>query len=110
VALDAGDDAAVGRLFAESPASMRDLFEISSPELDALVEIAVATPGVVGARMTGGGFGGCTVNLVRAGSVDALRATVERDYPGRTGRTPRVWEVDAVDGAGLLAGRAAAGR
>ena len=60
--------------------------------------------------MTGGGFGGCTVNLVRAGSVETLRTAVEREYPGRTGRTPRVWEVDAVDGAGLLTERAVAGR
>jgi galactokinase len=81
---------------------MRDLFEISVPELDALVDIATATPGVIGSRMTGGGFGGCTVNLVRSGSVDAFRATIEREYPRRTGREPRIWEVDAVDGAGPL--------
>ncbi len=101
-ALVADDGVAIGRLFAESHASMRDLFEISSPELDALVEVAATVPGVIGARMTGGGFGGCTVNLVRPEAVDALRAAVERDYPARTGRTPRVWLVDAVDGAGLL--------
>jgi galactokinase len=103
-ALQAGDGDAIGRLFAASHRSMRDLFEISSPELDALVDIAVATPGVVGARMTGGGFGGCTVNLVGPDAVDALRSAVERDYPGRTGRAPRVWEVAAVGGAGPLAG------
>jgi galactokinase len=102
-ALRAGDEPTIGRLFAQSHASMRDLFEISSPELDALVEIAVAVPGVVGARMTGGGFGGCTVNLVRPDAVALLTAAVGRDYPARTGRTPRVWVVEAVDGAGLLA-------
>ena len=64
-AFAAGDLAAVGRLFAESHASLRDLFEVSSPELDALVEIADSTDGVVAARMTGAGFGGSTVNLVR---------------------------------------------
>ena len=96
------DESAIGRLFAESHASMRDLFEISSPELDTLVEIAVSVPGVIGSRMTGGGFGGCTVNLVRPDAVEALRAAVGRDYPPRTGRTPRVWVVEAVDGAGLL--------
>jgi galactokinase len=102
------DEEAIGRLFAASHASMRDLFEISSPELDALVEIATAVPGVVGARMTGGGFGGCTVNLVRPEEVEALRAAVERGYPARTGRIPRVWVVEAVDGAGLLAADGAA--
>ncbi|HUG47988.1 MAG TPA: galactokinase, partial [Candidatus Limnocylindria bacterium] len=62
-ALESGDLEQLGRLFAESHASLRDLYEVSSPELDALVAIAVSVPGVVGARMTGAGFGGCTVNL-----------------------------------------------
>jgi len=101
-ALRADDRAAIHALFAASHASMRDLFEISSEELDALVEIAAAVPGVVGARMTGGGFGGCTVNLVEPDAVERLRAVVERDYPARTGRMPRVWEVDAVEGAGFI--------
>ena len=68
-AMEAGDFAALGRLFAAGHESLRDLFEISAPALDALVEIASAVPGVVGARMTGGGFGGCTVNLVRSEAV-----------------------------------------
>ena len=101
-ALAAGDLAAVGRLFAASHASLRDLFEVSSPELDAFVEIAAATDGVVAARMTGAGFGGSTVNLVRRGRVTAFREAVERDYPARTGLRPTVLEVDAVDGAGFL--------
>ena len=100
VALRAGDRPAIGRLFAESHASMRDLFEITTPEMDTLVEIAAATPGVVAARMTGGGFGGCTINLVEPDGADALRAAVERDYATRTGRTPRLWEVQAAAGAG----------
>ena len=89
-ALEAGDLDAVGRLFAASHASLRDLFEVSSPELDAMVEIATGVPGVVAARMTGAGFGGCTVNLVRPDAVEALRAAVERDYPAMTGLSPRV--------------------
>jgi galactokinase len=101
-ALEGGDVATVGRLFAESHASLRDLFEVSSPELDAMVEIATATPGVVAARMTGAGFGGCTVNLVRREAVDAFRVAVERDYPARTGRTPHVFVVEAAAGAGLV--------
>jgi galactokinase len=102
-ALRAADLAAIGQLFAASHASMRDLFEITTPEMDTLVEIAATTPGVVAARMTGGGFGGCTINLVHPDAVAALRTAVERDYAARTGRTPRVWEVEAADGAGAVA-------
>ena len=101
-ALAADDLAAVGRLFAASHASLRDQFEVSSPELDAMVEIATAVPGVIAARMTGAGFGGCTVNLVRPDAVDALRATVEREYAARTGLTPMVLPVQATAGAGRL--------
>jgi galactokinase len=52
--------------------------------------------------MTGAGFGGCTINLVGPTAVEALRDRIERDYPEMTGRTPTVWVVDAVDGAGPL--------
>ena len=97
-----GDLAAVGRLFASSHDSLRDDFEVVSPELDAMVDIASAVPGVVAARMTGAGFGGCTVNLVRPDAVDALRAAVEREYPARTGLQPRVLPVRATAGAGRL--------
>lgn len=101
-ALAAGDLSAVGRRFAESHASLRDKFEVSSPELDAMVEIASGVPGVSAARMTGAGFGGCTVNLVRPDAIEALRAAVETDYPARTGLTPMVLPVHAVDGAGRM--------
>jgi galactokinase len=101
-ALEAGDVDAVGRLFAQSHASLRDRFEVSSPELDAMVEIARDVPGVVAARMTGAGFGGCTVNLVRPDAVEALREAVETCYPARTGLTPRVFGVTAADGAGRM--------
>ncbi len=102
-AFEADDLATMGRLFYESHASMRDLFGISSPELDAMVEIARATPGVIGARLTGAGFGGCTINLVRRDAVPALREAVMRDYPALTGLTPRVFEVAASAGARRLA-------
>ena len=103
-ALGAGDLATVGRCFAESHASLRDLYEVSSPELDAMVEIAASTPGVLASRMTGAGFGGCTVSLVERGAEASLRDAVLSTYPGRTGLMPRVFVVDAADGAGLLAG------
>jgi galactokinase len=99
-ALRSGDLDTVGRLFAASHASLRDLFEVSSPELDEMVEIAVGVPGVVASRMTGAGFGGCTITLARPEAVEALRTRILRDYPARTGRTPRIWVVAAVDGAG----------
>jgi galactokinase len=100
-ALRAGDLDTVGRTFAASHESLRDLFEIVSPELDAMVEIARTVPGVVAARMTGGGFGGCTVNLVEDGAVDALATAVVERYPAMTGLTPHVYPTSAVDGAGL---------
>jgi galactokinase len=103
VALQADDRAALGRLFAAGHASLRDDFEISSHELDAMVEIAGSVPGVVAARMTGGGFGGCTVNLVEAGRAEALRTAVLADYPARTGLRPMVLPVKATAGAGQLA-------
>jgi galactokinase len=101
-ALRDGDFRAVGRLFAASHASLRDLYEVSSPELDTMVEIANGVPGVVGSRMTGAGFGGCTVNLVRRGAEEALRERVMADYPQRTGLSARVFVASAVDGAGPL--------
>jgi galactokinase len=103
-AFEAGDLPAVGRLFAASQASMRDLFGISSPELDALVEIASGVDGVYGARLTGAGFGGCTINLVRRDAARALREAVERQYETRTGLHARVFEVEPSGGAAVLRG------
>jgi galactokinase len=100
-ALEAGDVVAAGHAFIASHASLRDEYEVSSPELDALVEIATAVPGVLGARLTGAGFGGCTVNLVRRDAVGRLRAAIEREYPARTGLRPRVFEVAPAAGAGV---------
>jgi galactokinase len=101
-AFEAGDLAAVGEAFRAGHASLRDLFEVSSPELDALVEIAVTVPGVVAARMTGAGFGGCTINLVRPDAVDTFRAAVLDRYPPRTGLQPMVIPVAAADGVGRI--------
>jgi galactokinase len=102
-ALAAGDLVEVGRLFAESHASLRDLYEVSSPELDAMVEIAAAVPGVIATRMTGAGFGGCTINLVRPDAIASLRDVVDSGYPPRTGLTPLILPVRAADGAGRIA-------
>jgi galactokinase len=97
-----GDLGEIGRLFAASHASLRDRYEVSSPELDALVAIAGSVDGVLAARLTGAGFGGCTINLVRRDAVPALRAAVEREYPARTGLTPMVLPVEPARGAGVV--------
>lgn len=101
-ALVTGDLEAVGRLFAESHASLRDLYEVSSPELDALVDIAGSVPGVVASRMTGAGFGGCTVSLVLRDAVEPFAEMIEREYPRLTGRTPRVIPVRPAAGADVI--------
>ncbi|MCH7810995.1 MAG: galactokinase, partial [Chloroflexi bacterium] len=84
-ALRDGDRETLGRLFAESHASLRDGFEASTPEIDLLVELANATPGAIGARLTGGGFGGCTVNLVEAAQAQRFGEAVVSQYRQRTG-------------------------
>jgi galactokinase len=103
-ALATGDLDLIGRLFAASHASLRDLYEVSSPELDLMVAIATSVPGVVAARMTGAGFGGCTVNLVRPDAVEALRSAVLERYPAVTGLHPAVYPTRAVEGAGPVPG------
>jgi galactokinase len=102
-AMEAGDLSELGRLFDESHASLRERYEVGSPALDVMVEVARAIPGVVAARLTGSGSGGCTVNLVLADAVPALQAAVSREYDRRTGLRGRVYPVAIVDGAGPLA-------
>jgi len=96
-ALAGGDLETVGDLLVASHRSLRDRYEVSCPELDAVVELARETPGVLGARLTGAGFGGAVVGLVRPDAVEAFRATVEREYPRRTGLEPTVYGCE-VDG------------
>ena len=102
--LEAGNDAknieAAGKILWEGHAGLRDEYEVSSVELDALVDIAYTVPGVLGARMMGGGFGGCTINLVRNEAVDALSAAVEKEYPERTGRDASIDICRAAAGPG----------
>ncbi len=88
-----------GRLMAESHHSLRDDYEVSCPELDVMVTVAKKQAGAYGARMTGGGFGGCTVNLVDAVSVDPFVADVAREYQRATGIEPQVYVCSAADGA-----------
>jgi len=104
-ALQAGDVEEFGRLMAASHQSLRDDYEVSCKELDILVESAQSVPGVAGARMTGGGFGGCTVNLVRKDSLERFRETVTREYLGKTGQEPLVLPVESSDCAAEILGR-----
>jgi galactokinase len=99
-ALEAADFAAFGGLMAASHASLRDDYEVSCPELDLLVRLAAAAPGVFGARMTGGGFGGCTINLVAPGDVAAFVAQVGDGYARVTGRAPEFHVCTSADGGG----------
>jgi galactokinase len=100
-ALKAGDVERFGRLMNASHDSLRDDYEVSGPELDLLVSLARGVPGVLGSRLTGAGFGGCTVTLVRPEAVEALRAEVLARYEKETGLQPRIWACDAADGAAV---------
>lgn len=104
-ALRRGDAAEMGRLMNASHASMRDDFEISRPEMDVMVALAQAEPGCFGARMTGGGFGGAAVALVRADEAERFGATVAAAYHHATGLEPQVIRCAATDGAAVVAGR-----
>jgi len=101
-AMRAGDAAEVGKLMNDSHASMRDDFEITRPEIDAMVKIAQAQPGCYGARMTGGGFGGCCVALVAADQSAAFSAVVAEQYTKATGLTPAFYISDAAGGAEIV--------
>ncbi len=100
-ALKEGDLGRFGRLMGESHASLKDDYEVSCEELDFLVEKAQGLPGVYGARMTGGGFGGCTVNLMERGAVEAFLPAIQERYEERFGRRPEVYAVTASDGVGV---------
>jgi galactokinase len=97
-ALRANDLAAVGRLFDASHASLRDDYEVSSPELDLMVELAGQVEGCLGARLTGAGFGGCTVNLVRSDAVEAFQQEVVERCARRTGLPARMYVTAATGG------------
>ena len=90
-ALEQRDMARFGSLMAKSHASLRDDYEVSCKELDVMVELADKLEGVYGARMTGGGFGGCTVNLVRDDKADEFRERVAREYEYITQLKPEIY-------------------
>ncbi|MGH8185451.1 MAG: galactokinase, partial [Steroidobacteraceae bacterium] len=96
-ALERVDVGAIGALMADSHRSLRDDYDVSCAELDAMVEIASGAPGLLGTRMTGGGFGGCTVSLVRESHVVDFRAHVAGRYAAVTGREPEIYVMVAGD-------------
>jgi len=97
--VERGDAVALGRAMTAAHRSGRDLYDVSCHELDVLVESAVRIDGCYGARLTGAGFGGCTVSLVRAGAAQAFTAALCDAYRGATATTPETWICRADQGA-----------
>jgi galactokinase len=100
--LKAGDFCSFGELMIAGHASLRDLYEVSLPELDALVEIALEQPGCYGARLTGAGFGGCTVNLVQEEKSADFILALKAGYEQRTGKTVKIYPCKPAQGAHIL--------
>lgn len=103
-ALTRSDLQAFGALMQASHASLRDDYAVSCPELDALVAAALAIPGCYGSRMTGGGFGGCTVSLVADSALAAFTTAIGKDYNAATGRMATVYVCSASDGVQRVGG------
>jgi galactokinase len=101
-ALQQGDAEAVGKLMDESHESLREDFEVSCDELDAMVAAARAAEGCYGARMTGAGFGGCAIALVREDAAEAFTASVSAAYAKATSLTPQLYVCQATDGAAVV--------
>jgi galactokinase len=97
--LQKNDTVGFGKLMAESHRSLRDDYEVSCAELDLMVEIANRAEGVAGSRMTGGGFGGCTINLVRSGNVPQFRDMIQAEYEKETGKRPEIYVSRPAAGA-----------
>ena len=98
-ALERKDLGTFGELMHQSHRSLRDDYEVSCEELDLLVRLSEKVDGVYGARMTGGGFGGCTVNLVQSNHVDAFKETVAKGYADALGHEPEIYVCSAAQGA-----------
>jgi galactokinase len=97
-----GDADKLGELMNQSHESLKDDFEVSSNELDTMVDAARAQPGCLGARMTGAGFGGCAVALVNDTEVDAFVPNVGKAYCDAADHKPSIYICRATDGAGLI--------
>ncbi|MDR1486707.1 MAG: galactokinase [Deltaproteobacteria bacterium] len=102
VLLELGDLKGFGQLMNASHVSMRDDFEISCREMDVLTRLAWSVDGVYGSRMTGGGFGGCTVSLVRDDALETFKRTVEQGYLSEIGYPPTFYVTETSDGVGRV--------
>ena len=102
VALRKGDIATFGRLMNQSHVSLRDDYEVTGPELDALAEAAWAVDGVIGSRMTVGGFGGCTINLVKKELYRPFIDAAVKEFSAKFGHEPKIYDVVISDGARKL--------
>jgi galactokinase len=100
--LDQGNGAEFGKLMFATHVSLRDDYEVSCPELDILVESAATLPGILGARLTGAGFGGCTVNLVKEGAVDAFIEGLKKAYKAKTGIEAAIFQCQAAAGTHVV--------
>jgi len=105
--LKAGDICGFGELMVAGHASLRDLYEVSLPELDILVETALEQEGCYGARLTGAGFGGCTVNLVRDDCSESFITALFTAYQRRTGHQAKLYHTHAARGAHVVPDRSA---
>ena len=101
-ALKANDVVTFGKLMNASHVSLRDDYEVSCEEIDILVDLAWETEGVIGSRITGGGFGGCTVNIVKNEAVDGFVATIGAKYKEKVGHEAEFYVVDIGEGAHVL--------
>ena len=101
-ALKNNDIETFGKLMNASHISLRDDYEVSCPEVDKLVEIAWNIPGVIGSRITGGGFGGCTVSIVRNDAIENFKKEVISKYKEATGIDAEIYEAEIGDGAGRI--------
>ncbi|EOS71492.1 galactokinase [Lachnospiraceae bacterium MD308] len=101
-ALKANDIEKFGKLMNASHESLRYDYEVSCEEIDVLVDLAQAMPGVIGSRITGGGFGGCTVSIVKNDAVDAFVEEIGKAYLEKVGHEAEFYVVDIGDGAGKL--------
>ena len=101
--LEAGNIQRFGELMNECHISLRDLYEVSCPELDTMVRVAQSLEGCYGARLTGAGFGGCTVNLVAREMADKFASSIARGYESKTSLNPEIYITRASNGTELLA-------
>lgn len=101
-ALKKGNYSTFGQLMIESHQSLKVNYEVSCKELDLLVDLALKQEGVLGARMTGAGFGGCTVNLLKREYVDIFKKTIQKEYKKITGIDPNIYVTIPADGAKVL--------